>query len=220
VCSTAESAVVRASARVRAGTAASLELVSGSGFALAGRVADEGGRPLAGALVFAAERPWSVLPDERFGVAARCDERGRFRLAGIAPRAVWIVADAGAGRRAETLVRAGEGAELRRDFALSEGHSLAGRVLDEAGDGIAGCGIVVVAPDEWPPLRTTSAADGSFRVAVDSTLPHRIWFEERGERLAREVAARPAADEVVVRLADSERRCLPASHEASSGSAP
>ena len=191
--------------RVAAGEVVELDLVPGRGFSLAGRVTDEAGHPCAGALVFAARRPWTMLPDERFGVLTRSDADGRYRLACIAPHAAWIVADAGAGRRADHLVRADDGAVLRQDFTLPRGPTLVGRIIDEAGRGIEGCEVRVVVPDEWPPRRTTTARDGRFAMPVESELPHRILIEERGVRLARETLASHRDGELSLCLADAER---------------
>jgi RNA polymerase sigma-70 factor (ECF subfamily) len=199
------SALTDAPVEVAAGRAGELEIVTGPGFSLAGRVTDEGGRPRAGALVFAALRPWTMLPDERDGVLARCDAEGRYRLAHVAPRAAWIVADDGAGRRAEVLVRGLAGAELRRDITLRPGPVLAGRVLDQAGLGIPDLELAVVSPDQWPPRRTRSGADGRFALTVHGELAHRILLAEHGVRLARETLARPGSGEIVLRLADAER---------------
>lgn len=190
---------------VAAGEERELVLALRAGFAVAGRITDAQGRPLANATVFAARRPWSVLPDERFGVTAASDASGSYRLAGVAPRAAWVVASAPGAGRIERLVEGEEGGELALGLQLAPPSRLAGRIVDERGRGIDGCTVVVLAPDEWPPRRVSAGEDGRFALEVDDDLAHQLWIEERGVALARPIAARPGEDEVRIVLADAER---------------
>lgn len=190
---------------VEAGEERALVLTLSRGFTVEGRVTDERGQALAGVSVFAARRPWSALPDERHGVTAESDAGGRYRLAGIAPRAAWLVAQVDGGGRIERLVEGEEGALVRVDLCLAPPVRFAGRIVDEHGDGVAGCALSVVAPDEWPPRRVLVDDLGRFALALDDELVHELWIEERGVALARRIDVYPQAGEARIALADSER---------------
>lgn len=182
-----------------------LVLAPCAGFTVEGRITDAGGRALAGASLFAARRPWTVLPDERCGVTTESDAAGRYRLAGVPPGAAWLVVQTEGAGRSERLVEGEEGGELVLDLCLPPPLRLEGRVVDELGRGIAGCTLVVLAPDEWPPRRVAADEAGRFALEVDDDLAHQVWIEERGVQLARPIAARPQEGEVEIRLFDAER---------------
>lgn len=138
---------------------------------VAGRVVDAAGRPIAGALVVrhALRRAAPNRPIERRG--ARTGKDGRFALRGEfgRPHRYVVSAPGYATHVAETDPRTAS-----VEFALRDGYSLAGRVVDDAGLPLAGVSVVAEPPpdgrtwrdenDDWRDLAVSAFTepDGSF----------------------------------------------------------
>lgn len=146
--------------------------------ALTGRVVDGGGRPLAAAAV-RARIPWGAGPRARTeGLATdtagdgtfRLDLEGAFRLS-IDPEILLEVRLPGHVPLAETLRGYRRGVGLDVALRLDRGGSVAGRVLDERGEPLAGALVYLLPPDSpgvsdprtVPTVR--SGEDGGFLFA-------------------------------------------------------
>lgn len=98
-----------------------------------GQVKDEGGRPVAGARVFAPFGGWGGAGE------VKSDEQGRYRLGGIAPGKTRLTVDAeGFALAFKDLEVAPAPVPLRADFQLGRGLSISGRVVSVTGLPVAG----------------------------------------------------------------------------------
>lgn len=144
-------------------------LVLGDGFAVAGRVvADAGGQPLPGALVWCGADP---------GAFELTDADGRYSTRVLAESTSWLQAQA-PGYLPKRIIPTESRVRTGRfpTFALVQAGELAGRVIDAAGAALSGAwihAVPVAKGDARPTARgrqpslggVTSAADGSFRLS-------------------------------------------------------
>jgi RNA polymerase sigma-70 factor (ECF subfamily) len=155
------------------GTTLRTELVlRGVGAMLEGTVLDPDGRGVANALVVAGGagarwgqvltfgRTTGVVPD---ALVTRTDASGRFRLEGLETGEVALgVRAPGFGTwRGTTEVQAGRTSE--RDVWLTSGVALAGRVLNDRGEPVAGADVEIGGDHTELGSWTRTASDGSFR---------------------------------------------------------
>ena len=130
-----------------------------------GRVLGPDSRPVPGAEVGVLEAETSPFGGSLISFeVARTDGDGRYALDGVAlgPRTLKAEAD-GYGRAVRDL-EVEEGANAA-DFTLERGFEVSGRVIDEAGAGIATSQLLLVAGIGSGMLTATSGPDGSFRFA-------------------------------------------------------
>ncbi|HEY8022710.1 MAG TPA: carboxypeptidase regulatory-like domain-containing protein, partial [Thermoanaerobaculia bacterium] len=142
--------------------------------ASAGRVTDPGGRPIAGAEVWALhhERPWQEdrTPGERAaGPAARTDGDGRFLLRGAGEELWLVVCHAGFVAEEKPL----SGLSGSPAIVLTPAAELAGRVVDGEGRPVPGARVAYPDPSPYldvalppgtcsPPYETATDASGRF----------------------------------------------------------
>ena len=156
---------------VSAGGTVEVTLELPRGYRVRGEVVDERGAAIPGASVWVGE-PWSRLEGH---VLATSDASGRFTLSDLRPAGMhWIGAFA-PGRAPSELryIDANPGDEVALHIALERaGGSLRARLVDSAGNGLAGVQVLVgfespewaSAPGGSPPRRARSEADGSLLV--------------------------------------------------------
>ncbi|MEZ5988911.1 MAG: carboxypeptidase-like regulatory domain-containing protein [Planctomycetota bacterium] len=139
--------------------------------AIAGTTVDPDGRPVPDVLVRVAQGGFqdSALFAQMMGDSRalyRSDEEGRFRIEGLAPRRLRLLADKDGyapGRSRALKVEAGktlEGVVL----ALSRGGVVAGRVIERDGPGLAGWRVQAGKTDGSAMGFTETGPDGSFRI--------------------------------------------------------
>ena len=181
------------------------------GATVAGRVVDEGGRPVTGARLHfeCRSEPFAPLPAE---IADGCTTRadGAFRATGLYAGDVLLRVEC-EGFVPRTLVLSGLGeGEAREalDVALSAGVSVRGRVVGPDGAPAAGASVRVTQalPGFKDIVRETAAAgDGSFACAGFAPSPVRIAVDRRGEgrRFQAELAGvDPGATDLLVHLVE------------------
>jgi hypothetical protein len=149
-----------------------------------GRVLGPDGRPVPGAEVGVLEAGTSPFGGSlgSFEVA-RTDGDGRYALDGVAlgPRTLKAEAD-GYGRAVRDL-EVKEGANAA-DFTLDKGFEVSGRVVDEAGAGVATSQLLLVAGMGSGMLTATSGTDGSFRFAGVQEGTFRLSARKTGYAMA------------------------------------
>lgn len=145
-----------------------------------GVVVDPAGRPVAGAKVSSRQRRHNKPSQVR---TATADDDGRFRLSGLLPAPATLTATAGEYPPSVVeSVRPSAGELVRME--LVEGAVLSGRVLDPAGEMVAGVQVVLhprseksSRPTELLPARNPSqvwtGSDGGFRFGK---LAPSSWF--------------------------------------------
>lgn len=138
------SVTVRRDGYMQGGSMASRDLDSEialkKGFGLAGRVLDEEGRPIAGAVVIAGLSLYEVKTQR-----GSTNERGEFSLENCAAGKIPVIAQA-QGRAPELKVVAIEEKAEPLEFRLAPAAVLKGKVVDRQGAPIAGAGIYA---DSW-----------------------------------------------------------------------
>jgi protocatechuate 3,4-dioxygenase beta subunit len=137
-----------------------IELVLRKGAVVTGQVLGADGRPAAGAAVQLAEGDGPSLSMTQ----ATADGDGQYRLEGVEPGQRAFAAEHKDFQRSvrDLEVRSGEN---RLDFRLGGGHPVAGRVVDTAGQPIAGADVTLAQADfSSPPQQARSGADGAFRL--------------------------------------------------------
>lgn len=155
-----------------------VEIVLGRGAVVSGRVFTSDGEPAAGARV-------SVF-GEAGTVQAVAAGDGAYRLAGVEPGERTVEATLGDGpwaSRSFTVV-AGDN---RLDLTMDQGRrrqEICGRVLAPGGGPVGGAAVLAGGA-----ARTFSAADGSFRLAVEDNHDYDVWAEREGFAAARAAAA-------------------------------
>lgn len=149
--------------------------------AVAGTVVDAAGAPVAGAEVWLREsgawQPWNVEESSSSGPEARTwsDEAGGFRFAGAPGQAFDLRASAPGYAPADGTAVAGERPAV---LVLEEGRRVAGRLVDEDGEPVAGARVGLAWVPEMRPrteifvgtrqvfdFETTSGGDGGFVLA-------------------------------------------------------
>jgi RNA polymerase sigma factor (sigma-70 family) len=156
----------------RGGGGPTVEVLLSRGCSLPGTVSERGGAPLAGVEVLFRLPFWASAPGFSH-LAARTDDRGRWRIDGVAPgiQEVCVRLPTGTVRNEGSVLLPGP---ERLDIVLDLGASIAGRVVDAATGGpIAGAVVAATVQPPGPPFRAAypralSGADGSF---VLSDLP-------------------------------------------------
>jgi len=138
-----------------------------------------------------------------FGSGAETSDDGRFQI-DVEPGDYRVSAGAEGYGRAEVEASAssGGGGDLR--LALTRGLTLAGRVVDARGNGIAGLNVLAEAPG--PEGRSLSGGgantlpDGSFRIGGLKAIPHRVTaWSELGD-FGRREGVTPGDKDVVLTL--------------------
>ena len=125
---------------------------------------------------------------------------GTWRLTPDAPRGGWLP---GAPREVE--VRA-DGRDVILDLALDPGRAVAGTVLDEAGAPVAGARVALTGTPDGAgakPLdrRTTTGADGRFRIAGLESGTYALRASRRGSLASDLRGLRGGEERLIVRLA-------------------
>ncbi|MCP3918645.1 MAG: sigma-70 family RNA polymerase sigma factor [bacterium] len=165
---------------------------------IAGNVRDPSGRAVAGAEVFAGERPWQWAPAFRHAKSTRSGADGSFVLHGLERKALWLTVAAGQGARRTERITPPADVEL----VLAPLPELSGRVVDSRGRGIGGCLVRAGASHaSWRWAETDAA--GTFAVAVESDGTQRLTVREKGA-IVHEGEASPDK-EVVIAIPDGER---------------
>lgn len=199
-------------AEVVAGAERELVLALPAGLSVRGIVRDPAGRPLAGAELWLLA-PWS--PYDGFGMSrvARSDATGHFELRDVPlERDLGATADGYGPSKIVTLAR--PHAQSLLELVLTpEGGALAGRVVDEAGRGVAGAEVSfgglgfdrgLKQPGgerSWAPRGTETDADGRFVLSGLARGARPLEVRARGFPLWSDVVDPAAvAGEIPVRL--------------------
>jgi hypothetical protein len=155
-----------------------LELVLAPGAEVTGKVLSPEGRPVADAhvaLVEASEERYASFSSLR----ATTDVDGQYRIDGLSPGKRTLEARAEGYRRAVRDVELAAAAVV--DFALERGLEASGRVVDDAGNPIAGVDLVLFASQfsaDTP--RAASEADGTFRFSGLQEGTYRLMASKDG----------------------------------------
>lgn len=124
--------------RVRKGAVVHVDLVLQPETGIAGMIVDAANkRPISHARVEALDDPYP-MPSSTAAARARTDARGRFRLVGLARREYRVAAWRTGYLVSSVPVTAASPATGPVRIALARGGSISGRVVDEAGAGVAG----------------------------------------------------------------------------------
>ena len=126
-------------------------------------------------------------------------------LAGLTPRASWLVAGGGGRGRHEEVLFGDAGQELHRAIELTRGLELRGRVVGSDGGGIAGCAVLATPERDWRPRRARTDAEGRFALPNCEPRDHRLRVEEHGTAVVTHVHARPGPGEHLIRVPDEAR---------------
>jgi large repetitive protein len=180
---------------------ADVALVLTTGAAVAGRVVDSEGRPLAGRV---AGQELASLPMPRSLVEllrADAGADGRFRLERVPPGSygLGVSAPRYSGRRIETEVSDGEGVIDLGDIALEEGLAIRGRVRTSSGAPIADAEITTGGFDMMRGgvfTQTRSEADGTFVLAGLVPGPTRVNVSALGFASLNNKTMTPGGDPV------------------------
>ena len=154
---------------VHAGSATRVEIVMTQGSAVSGRVYDEGGGSVAGALVWVS--PYgSELP----GPSTRSEQDGAYRIEDLIPGWVQVNAQPGPERgelgMVGALVQVEAGEQFIWDAVLPTRKELRGRVVDGAGRALPGWWVFASPnPGDQGPLETDS--EGAFSFGDCETRP-------------------------------------------------
>ncbi len=156
------------------------ELVLFPAGTVSGRVVDESGIPVAGALVgvnsvhlASGPRPGAVRTSGPRRIEAPTDDSGAFAFDDVAAGTIALDARDATGRRGElrrVAVRAGETTEVELVLAAKPARrSIVGRVLSAAGDPVAQAVVVARRVEARDEIEQRSSADelGAFRFACD-----------------------------------------------------
>jgi len=152
-----------------------VEIVLSPAAVLEGRVLSPSGQALTGAQVH-------VPPGENRGGGfhmTSSDGDGHYVLDSLPPGPRTIEAshpEHGMARR-QVELRVGENS---LDIPLEGGSEVSGRVVDDAGTGVAGAQVWLGSPGGSPPLSTLSQGDGSFRFAAVADGSYRAGAEKEG----------------------------------------
>ena len=157
---------------------AGLEIVLLPGGVVEGRVLSPDGRPLPGAeviLSLTSERGMAFTPHR-----TQSDGDGRYRLDGLPTGPQTLEARAEGYRRAAREVEVS--AEPKAvDFQLERGLEVSGRVVNEAGEPVAGADVHLVAGiNQFDALRVQSGSDGAFRIAGVQDGSYRLRVRKEG----------------------------------------
>ncbi|MEM7310190.1 MAG: sigma-70 family RNA polymerase sigma factor [Planctomycetota bacterium] len=144
-----------------------------------GRVVDEAGRPIEGALV--TDSPLT-------GEHAYTDADGRYVLANQDhddPR-LWVIVEAEGFVRHHAMAATDGGDELVYDVVLVRGTAVEGSIVDEDGGALEGVDVTLGhSPDAFPQLSTRTDAAGRFRFQAVGPGEQRLWAERAGFATAR-----------------------------------
>jgi len=130
------------------------------GARVSGTVRDELDAPVAGALVQAGPRR------ERPTHTTRSGDDGTYALEGLAPGQIVLVAGGGSAGLDARVLEAAEGAELSWDARLERGIELRGRLLDEAGEPLAGWIVEADIRGSEEPYFDQTTTDAQGRYAI------------------------------------------------------
>ncbi|MBN1418165.1 MAG: carboxypeptidase regulatory-like domain-containing protein, partial [Planctomycetes bacterium] len=167
---------------------ADLKIVMAAGGAVSGRVVDGEGRPIEGATVKAQLVSEGLDVNFMSGKTVRSDGNGAFLVGGLEPGAYIAAAEAaGYLTRSVTGVQVVSGRTTADiEIRLGEGSSVAGRVMDPAGEPISGATVTVTDTSEGSrrEVRTTNAR-GEFRIDSLGQSPVEIEVKMDGYQTAR-----------------------------------
>ena len=175
-----------------------LLVLEGDGAALRGVVLGPEGGPVVGAVVTAGSGGQNMhnLPDGGRAIApqpidVRTDEHGRFHLSSLAPGKLPLLVRSRTYAPWQEVVDVVVGRTDERTIHLQAGVVLHGVVRDSAGAAVAKADVVVELDQAIGWRSTTSAADGSFRIAAlpAGSLPVRAEHGKAGKAKATLVAA-------------------------------
>lgn len=152
-----------------------LILVLGQGAILAGKATTIEGRPVAGARILAGE------------TSAVSDAEGFYRVVGVTPGQLALEARHPIYRRIEREVTISLETENVLDLVFEGGVAVAGRVIDEAGEPIAGAVVEIEGgdPEERHRQHTFSGEDGRFVFAEVAAGGYQLGGEKSGRAAAR-----------------------------------
>lgn len=137
-----------------------VEIALDRGAAVAGRVLDEQGVPVAGATVRILAGPF----ESRFrSFESVTDREGRYRIEALTKGRHRITARAADGQTAERGIEIGDGDIPAFDLTLTSGFEVSGRITDVQGAPVAGAQVSLHSSDLGMILGLQTGDDGSFR---------------------------------------------------------
>jgi protocatechuate 3,4-dioxygenase beta subunit len=151
-----------------------LDIHLGSGDGISGTVQDSQRSPLVGAVVSA--RPDGAAAGESRLLVAATDAAGSYSIQGL-PEGTYRVTASAPGHRvgvAYPVEILGGSAAANVDFTLEHGHPLRGRVVDEAGRGLAATAVVAGpagSVDSWGAASAVTDINGTFQLTAPSAGP-------------------------------------------------
>ncbi len=163
--------VARAKGRGRPGETVRVDVTLTPTTTWRGVLRGAGGAPVAKALVHAG------------GTSARTKDDGSFEIAGLVPGPVRAQIQTPDRRMVTKSVTIPDGPEFWHDLSLGEGGRIAGRLLDDKGEPLAGLLVAVQPPEPWAAAlgqTTVTRADGGFAFAdlergpYDVVLPRKL----------------------------------------------
>lgn len=194
------------SAAIRANETTTVSATLTTGATLRGVVVDEAGMPLAGVTVH--KQPWDWLVPY-----AKTDEKGGFRIVGLASGAMALEADGGAIGKTAATVNLAPGQETFVQLTLSRGLAITGRVVDERGAPIPGCRVHIDsstgnAAETQPDFRSVETGpDGGFAFGRCLDTEYRVRAYEPDARVdsIRLEHVKPGPEPIVLKIADAAR---------------
>lgn len=155
---------------------------------LTGRVTDEFGEPLEGALIVAANR------DESASWSARSDEEGEYRLAGLPAGQLWAEVSKEAYLMAKQPIDRSFG-EVRLDFRLSPGLRVVGQVVSADAAPLGTVSVLLAGLSASEPPQPLGAGDGEGNFSVGPFDPgsYRLILQAPG-RVRRELPVELTAE--------------------------
>jgi RNA polymerase sigma factor (sigma-70 family) len=186
-----------------------LRIARGAGLALAGRVRDAGGRPVAGARIEVLGRPW--LPKPNVGTArtiafeggaiVRTDANGRFQTPReLEPDGEYRVVVNAEGFQTEQSSWFEVGDARPLDFGevvLQRRGTIQGRIVDRQGKPIPGAHVLHV--DGRMRIRADADADGRYRIEGSIDGPGFLFVQKAGYRIhGQPTPVKPGAADMVL----------------------
>jgi len=143
-------------------------IVLARGGVVFGRVTDEGGEPVLTLLHFR-ESPAARVGATGLKLSTRTDAEGLYRLRGLPLGSGVVFSSSGLRRPTESEPFAMEaGAEIRRDLVVPTPEGLLLRVVDPAGEPVAGAGVSLVSQENQAAF-TRSDEEGEARLRLEDT---------------------------------------------------
>lgn len=191
---------------VTAGQTSQVQVRLQPGASLAGRVVDRGGA-VEGAYVLAGKASRLTYHSDLMISQVRTDADGSYALEDLAPGETLVTVDAGDRGKVEAPLVLSPGQEVRRDFALSPGLDIRGRVLAEDGSPLGGCMVEAGYPLRNDFKHDLADADGRFALKDCGSDEYYLQAIERGTGLpcVRLESVRPGVEELRIVVGDLER---------------